>query len=219
MAVIVAKHGPILLVGGGVLDAGDLRRVHNLCAATVAADGGADAALALGLTPDWVVGDFDSVSDRALARVPPERRIHIAEQDTTDFEKALSAIDAPAVLCLGFTGARIDHELAVYNALVKRPEVRAVVLGAEDICFHARDLALDLAPGTRVSLFPMAPVAGRSEGLEWPIDGLTLAPNGRVGTSNRATGPVRLAFDGDGMLVILPKAALRPLLAAWGRPG
>lgn len=219
MTAIVAKDGALLLVGGGTLDPDDLRRVHNLCAAVVAVDSGADALLAEGVTPDWVVGDFDSVSAAALARVPPARQIRIAEQDTTDFEKALSQSSARAVICLGFTGARIDHELAVYSALLRRPDVRAVVLGGVDLCFHTREIAMDLPPGTRVSLFPLAPVRGRSEGLVWPIDGLDLAPAGRIGTSNQATGPVRLAFDGNGMLVILPKRALPAVWAAWGLTG
>ena len=64
----------------------------------------------------------------------------------------------------------------------------------------------------------MAAVTGRSSGLEWPIRGLNFAPAGRIGTSNRATGPVSLDFDGDGMLAILPKTRLDRLLAAW-RPG
>jgi thiamine pyrophosphokinase len=70
----------------------------------------------------------------------------------------------------------------------------------------------------------MAPVTGRSTGLEWPIDGLAFAPAGLIGTSNRATArTVHLDMDGPGMLVILPRArldaALRSLLgAAWQPP-
>ncbi len=60
----------------------------------------------------------------------------------------------------------------------------------------------------------MAPVTGQSEGLRWPIDGLAFAPNGRVGTSNAVTGPVALRFDGDGMLVILPRTALPQVIKA-----
>ena len=46
-----------------------------------------------------------------------------------------------------------------------------------------------------------------------------VAPDGRIGTSNEAGGPVRLGFDGPGMLVIMPRAALEPVLAALGGPG
>lgn len=219
MSVIVATNRAVLLVGGGAMEADDLRSAHNLCDLVVAVDGGADRLWAEGIAPDWAIGDFDSISEAARTRIAPERQVYVGAQDTTDFEKALDRIRAPCLLCLGFTGQRIDHELAAYNALARRPDQAAVIVGAEDICFHARDLTLDLPLDMRVSLFPMAPVTGRSEGLEWPIEGLHFAPDGRVGTSNRAVGPVRLRFDGDGMLVILPKAALGALWAAWGLPG
>ena len=36
----------------------------------IGVDGGADALLEIGLKPDIIIGDFDSVSERALARAP-----------------------------------------------------------------------------------------------------------------------------------------------------
>ena len=75
-------------------------------------------------------------------------------------------------------------------------------------------IELPLAPGCRVSLFPMAPLSARSEGLEWPLDGLALAPSGRVATSNRATGPVRIAPDAPGLLCLLPADRLDVVIRA-----
>ena len=60
----------------------------------------------------------------------------------------------------------------------------------------------------------LALTLGRSEGLEWPINGLELDPMARIGTSNRATGPLRLEADGPGLLVILPRARLADVVAA-----
>jgi thiamine pyrophosphokinase len=141
----------------------------------------------------------------------------VAEQETTDFDKALRSIRAPLVLALGFTGARLDHGLAVMNALVRRPEP-CIVIGPRDVVFHlAGPVTLALRAGDRVSLFPMARVTGRSWGLHWPIDGLTLAPDGLTGTSNRATGPVTLVPGGPGLLAILPRARLPAAIAALRR--
>jgi thiamine pyrophosphokinase len=86
-----------------------------------------------------------------------------------------------------------------------------VLIGGADLCFVCPpDFAIELAAGTRVSLFPMGPVTGMaSEGLRWPVTGLAFAPDVRIGTSNIATGGrVRLAFDAPRMLVILPAAQL-----------
>jgi len=54
----------------------------------------------------------------------------------------------------------------------------------------------------------MGAVEGRSEGLRWPIGGLNFAPDGRIGTSNAALGPVSLTLTAPKMLVILPEATL-----------
>jgi thiamine pyrophosphokinase len=60
----------------------------------------------------------------------------------------------------------------------------------------------------------MAPVTGQSSGLRWPLDGISFAPWARIATSNEVTGPVALAFDGPGMLVITPREVLAQVSAA-----
>jgi len=210
---------PITLLGGGEVDKDALSEALLLAPKIVAADGGANVARALGKRPEWVVGDLDSVDRQILADTDPSRVLFVAEQETTDFEKCLMRIDAPFVLGLGFTGPRFDHTLAAWNALAKYPRRACLLLGRKDVAFLAPPrLRLELAADTRLSIFPLAPVQGRSRGLRWPIDGLDLSPLGRIGTSNQAEGPVDLEFDGPGALLILPRAALRPAIAAL-RPG
>lgn len=212
---IVQSRSPVTLLGGGEVSLDDLRAALLLAPVLVAADGGANVALEAGVIPEAVIGDLDSLSETSRRALPPDRLHLIPEQESTDFEKCLTRIAAPFVLGVGFTGARVDHLLAVWNALVRHPARRCLILGPEDVAFAVpRRLRLDLAPGTRVSLFPMAALGGTSRGLLWPIDGLDLAPAGRIGTSNQATGPVDLDFDGDGMLVILPRGALDAAIAA-----
>ncbi|MBY0135393.1 thiamine diphosphokinase [Paracoccus yeei] len=212
--MILRSRQPVTLIGGGPLGPDDLAQALALAPTVAAADGGADQALARGLTPAAVWGDFDSLSEAARAAIPAENLHRIAEQDSTDFEKCLSRIDAPLVIGLGFSGARQDHFLAALSTLARRLGPPCILLAGDDaIALAPSEIALDLPPGTRVSLFPMGPARGRSQGLEWPIDGLDLAPDGRVGTSNRATGPLRLAIEGP-MLLILPRAHLADLAQA-----
>ncbi len=215
---LVQSDGGVTLLGGGALGAGDLQEALALAPLLVAADGGAVPALAAGHVPQAVIGDMDSLTPDQIAAIPQNRLHRIPEQDSTDFDKALRHIQAPFVLAVGFTGARIDHELAVYHTLVKRSDWRCVIVGAEDIVLHVPDaIDLRLPIGTRVSLFPMGEVAGRSKGLRWPIHGLAFRPTQRIGTSNiAAEAEVGLQFDGPGMLLILPRAQLGAVLAAWG---
>ena len=216
--MIVVTNEPVTLLCAGVTTPQTIREALALAPILVAADGAAANALALGILPRAVIGDFDSIDDAIRAKVPEDRLFPVTEQDSTDFEKCLREIDAPLVLAVGCTGARIDHELATYSALFTPDRAPCIVIGDVDICFAAPpDLTLDLPVGSRLSLFPMAPVTGRSQGLRWPIEGLSFAPTGRVGTSNAVTGPVSLSFDAPGMLVILPRAALAAAMRALAR--
>ncbi len=206
------------LVGAGSLTKLDVMQATNLAPGVVAADGGAAHCVSFGLDPEAVIGDFDSLSDDVRRAIPAAKLHQITEQETTDFDKTLRSVDAPLVVGIGFGGARVDHHLAAFNTLVRQADRRCVLLGGEDVVFAAPpELTLRVAAGTRVSLFPMARVTGRSEGLLWPIDGLVLAPDGRVGTSNTANGDVWLRMEAPGMLVILPRdslaEAVRALLA------
>lgn len=222
-APIVESSGGVTLVGGGPVSRAELRLATARAPRILAADGGADRALAAGYRPDAVVGDLDSISDMSRAALA-DRLFPIPEQLTTDFDKALRSVAARFTIAVGFAGARIDHGLAVFNALARHPDRCCLVLGPRDVVFHAPPtLTLDLRPGDRLSLFPMARVTGRSAGLEWPLDGLAFAPDGMIGTSNRVNGPQAwLQFDSPGMLVILPRArldaAIRSLLSARGWP-
>ncbi|KIC28745.1 thiamine diphosphokinase [Leisingera sp. ANG-M6] len=212
---IVDVPEPITLVGGGEVASGDLEAALALAPVLVAADGGAAAALAAGQVPRAVIGDFDSLSDDVRGQLPPDSLHPVAEQDSTDFDKALRMIAAPAVLAVGFLGARVDHQLAAFSTLVQGHDVPVVLVGETEVIFHlTRAVELPAEAGEVISLFPMQEVQGRSEGLEWPIDGLTMSPMGRIGTSNRATGPVRLEAKGPGLLAIVPRRLLADVLGA-----
>jgi thiamine pyrophosphokinase len=125
----------------------------------------------------------------------------------------LKAIHAPLILGVGFTGARMDHMLAVLGRLGRGDAGHVIILGQEDIaCLCPPQIALELPADARVSLFPLGQCHGvRSTGLHWPIDGLEMSISGQLGTSNRATGPVDIAIDGP-CLLILPTEFL-PILA------
>ncbi len=216
VAIVQSTETVALLGAAGVSEA-LLNESLALCPVLVAADGAARRALEAGRTPDAVIGDLDSLDPASAERMPQDRLHRIPEQDSTDFDKALRHIVAPLVLAVGFTGRRLDHELAVYNSLVRHAGKSAIVAGEHDICCHVPgSLTLALPLGTRVSLFPMAEVRGRSAGLRWPIDGIDFAPWGRIGTSNETTEDVvTIEADAPGMLAILPRqAGLRPLMRA-----
>ncbi|MCB1339494.1 MAG: thiamine diphosphokinase [Pseudooceanicola sp.] len=216
---IVRSGGPVTLIGGGSVGRGDLALALRHAPTLVAADSGAAAALAQGHVPQAVIGDFDSLTQTDKARIPPAHLFPVTEQDSTDFDKALERIGAPLVLGVGFLGARIDHQLAAFSTLMRCRGQPCVLIGPGELVFHLPPrVTFDARAGDVISLFPLVRVTGRSTGLHWPIDGLVLEPGGRIGTSNRATGPVTIETDAPGLLAIVPRDRLEGVAAALRFP-
>jgi thiamine pyrophosphokinase len=219
MTPVLPFAGGVMLVGGGEIDPGALALARGRTAHVVAADGGANVLRDWGLDAEAIIGDMDSLIDRDGWAERGAHVLHLPEQETTDLEKCLYATEAPFYLGIGFTGRRFDHTLAALHALLRWPAKRVVLIGADDAIFLApADWRATLAPGARVSFFPLRPVTGiASTGLAWPIDGLAFAPGERIGTSNRAdTADVTARFDRIGMAAMVERAHLDAVLASLG---
>ena len=227
---VLETDRPVALVGGGGFDWETFHRVRSRVGAVVAADGGANhfrpeaGLFGEGSPLAAIIGDMDSVTAlEEWRRLPDCRVAPIAEQDTTDLEKCLYSVAAPLYLGVGFLGRRFDHTLAATHALLRYADRQAILIGETDLIFMSPlRLSLRLAPGARVSIYPVGPTTGvASTGLEWPIDGLDFAPGHRIGASNRAAAErVSVAFDRPGAAIILHRdrldAAIEGLMAASG---
>jgi thiamine pyrophosphokinase len=211
----VHAKAAITLIGGARVSSGLLDTVLRHAPDVVAADSGADRALAHGVTPRAVFGDFDSISDDARGRLDPATLHPMPDQDSTDFDKCMRRVSAPLILGVGFCGERLDHQMAVCNTLVRHPAQRCVLMGETDLMVLCPpSIHLPLPAECRVSLFPMGAVEGASEGLAFPIGGLNFAPDGMIGTSNAALGPVHLSITAPKMLLMLPVAMLDIMVTA-----
>jgi len=90
------------------------RAAAERCGAVLATDGAYQAAVALGLTPRWVVGDMDSLPPQ-LTLGKGTTVVLDDEQESSDFEKAVKFLlksGCKEALVLGASGGRLDHELA-----------------------------------------------------------------------------------------------------------
>ncbi len=183
---------PLLLVGGGDVNWPVLLSLIDKGHPLVAADGGANALADYGVTPDMIIGDLDSI-DLKTRQDNHAHLLEISEQQTTDFEKTLYATDAPLYLAFGFLGRRYDHCLAALHSLVKYREQKQIILvDLVDMIWtppSTEKFEIDLPLGTRFSIYPLEPVTFEtSQGLEYPLDGLSLKQGVAIGTSNRVTG-------------------------------
>ena len=185
-------------------------------ATVVAADSGAEHALALGLRVDLAVGDFDSISPETLAALELagaaiER--HPADKDASDLELALVAglaFEPARLLVLGGALGRIDH--LVGELLLLASEAFAGVqvdaqLGPAAVHVVRAARSLRGTPGELVSLFAVhGPATGvTTEGLEYPLRGETLAPGSSRGLSNVfVASEARVAVEQGVVLAVRP---------------
>jgi thiamine pyrophosphokinase len=211
-------HRTVIVVDGGGPIPATARALLPEGAPVVAADGGVDAAHALGLRVDVAVGDFDSVTAAGLARAESggariER--HPADKDATDLALALAAaaeLTDEEIVVVGAGGGRLDHALAGLLALTDHRlagrRVRAHVGEATVHVVHGPgDVHLDAAAGTTVTLVPVGgdAVGVRTRGLRYPLHGETLEAGTTRGVSNVvADDGASVALDGGALLVVIP---------------
>ena len=173
-------------------------------------------------TPDVVIGDFDSLAGRIIAGRDGPQYLQVADQYTTDSEKALLYLEDQGikeVILLGATGWRLDHTLFNVQLLER-------FAGRLDICIaghHADTVRLgsgakvswDLPEGVLFSVLPLGgPVTGVTlEGAAYPLLGDTLGPQGPSAVSNRVAVSPLLVSIGEGSLLVSVDRESGPLFA------
>ncbi len=166
---------------------------------SVAADSGLLLAEAWGFAPDWIVGDMDSIGDPALLSAYPENRVRIYPRDKDDTDTEIAISLAAEQGCAEWTlvgggGGRLDHLMAIL-ALFERPvaPVRWITRTEDAVLVESNRnggrYSAAVKPGTLLSIFPVgaAPWTISSEGLKWPLGGLSW-DRGSFGISNVCLG-------------------------------
>jgi thiamine pyrophosphokinase len=167
----------------------------------LAADGGALKATALGLSPQVVVGDADSLSDDDVAelrRGGAEVLVFPRDKDESDTQLAVREAmrrGAERLVVVGaFGGKRVEHTLANI-LLLTLPELRGRDASLADgasvlrVLFGGERLEINGRPRDYVSLLPLSEQASgvTTEGLAYPLRDATLRQGPARGLSNEMT--------------------------------
>jgi thiamine pyrophosphokinase len=170
--------------------------------------------LRLGLAPQFVIGDLDSLdadSQAALQAQGVELRRYPRAKNETDLELALLAAaecGASSIDILGGLGGRWDHTLANV-ALLALPELRgrrSRLLADRQQLFLVRDTAtIEGRVGDTVSLLPLTHAADgvTTRGLLYPLDDATLRYEQARGISNVLIEPPGGVSLRDGLLLVV----------------
>jgi len=160
----------------------------------ICADGGADSALKLGLTPDYIIGDLDSISKAALTKFKRRSNIiNYKRQNDTDVEKCLKFAvrnKFKEALLVGVTGNRLDHTFCNIGIVLKFFNQINISLIAEDSFLKAYKgkLKLKTFPGEIISLYGFNKKTKiTSQGLKYRLKNISLPFGEKESTSNIAT--------------------------------
>lgn len=164
----------------------------------IAADGGARNAVALGLIPSVLIGDFDSLTNEELdkfSRAGASLQRHPPQKDETDLELALDyalKIGYAPILILGAYGGRLDHSLGILSLISAPKCIEANVSvddGQTEAFFISKQAEISGKPGDTVSLLAWGtPAEGIvTNGLQYPLKAETLSPYLTRGVSNVMT--------------------------------
>jgi thiamine pyrophosphokinase len=210
-------HKPIrvvLFVNGDLPAPEQVRHLLTQDDILIAVDGGLRHLEGLGLTPNLIIGDLDSVNQ---AQLQPYRKQGVeirkfpTDKDETDLELALDAaqnLDPQSIWVVAALGGRLDQTLAnIY--LLTRPDLARygirLIDGHTQVCLIRESAVIQGEIGQRVSLLPLnGPAEGiYTQGLHYPLINETLYPVKTRGLSNRMVSPTVTISLQSGLLLCI----------------
>ena len=179
----------------------------------ICTDGGYDIAQTYDLTPNLLMGDFDSIesplpSDINIERFPPEK-------DYTDLELALKKameLNADNVTIIGGIGGRLDHTFANIQLLSSYTNnfTSLTLVDGKNKCFVLNDnqsqgITIPQEDGSYISLFSLsAKCTGVTfQGVKYPLDNAELTREFPLGVSNEFVKKEAALSVKDGTLLVI----------------
>lgn len=189
----------VLIITGGLVLEEFLSRLvmKKQYTMMIAVDYGLTVADRLKLPLDYIVGDFDSVSEELLQKYS-DKSIPIqtfpTEKDKTDTQIAIELAlmyNATSIDLVGATGNRLDHVLANIHLLMlpMQLSIDACILDSNNKIYLKKEnfsIQKEKQYGNFVSFLPFAgKVSGLIlKGFKYPLNGITLTAGSSLGISN-----------------------------------
>lgn len=185
----------------------------------IAADGGYSYCKLLGITPDLILGDFDSIGEEEAAEIAEilkedEDRVIVlpVEKDETDMLAAIHAgleQGCQEFLIYGGQGGRLEHTIANIQCLNYLKDCGAVgyLMDGTGMILAAKNETVNFKPQTEgyLSLFSMG---DKAEGvtirnMKYLLNAATITNTFPIGISNEFIGEAASVTVENGTLVII----------------
>lgn len=176
----------------------------------ICADGGANSAFKLGLVPDYIIGDLDSIFPETLKFYSDKSTIiKVKRQNDTDVEKCLKfAIRKKftEALLLGVTGDRLDHTICNLGIVIKfYRKIHCNIVAENSYLTPAnKTITLKSKVGETISIYAFDKQTKiSSDGLKYRLRNFSLPFGKKESTSNVAVkNQVKLIVKGGIIFII-----------------
>ena len=215
---MMEKDKKILIITGGRIEDSFLVDLvkKGQYSKIIAADHGLMAADRLGLTLDYIVGDFDSVSEVVLKKyheISTPIQTFPTEKDKTDTQIAIELAlmhNATAIDIVGATGSRLDHVLANIHLLLlpMQLNIKACILDTNNRIYlqnQSFTIHKERQYGDYVSLLPFTEkVSGLTlNGFKYPLNQITYNAGSSLGISNEIKDEAAKVEISEGILIVI----------------
>ncbi len=201
----------VILLGGDLVVTPRLTR-QVAGARVIAADSGIRHAMALGLTPELWVGDFDSAETGDFDAFPGvARETFPAAKDKTDGELAvdiaLSRGATRLILVGAFGGPRVDHAFLHLTLAIALAERGVDVLlssgNQEGVPLLPGEASFDLSPETLFSVLGFSGLKALTlQGAHWPLDRVDVPFGSSLTISNRVASNLTAHLSSGRALIV-----------------
>ena len=176
----------------------------------ICADGGANSALMLGITPNYIIGDLDSIKDETANYFASKSKIvKIKRQNDTDVEKCLKFAIKKGIkeaVLVGVTGDRLDHTFCNLGIILKFYDKISLRIIAEKslLSAHSDTAEIPVKLGEIISLYGFSEKTKiTSTGLKYQLKNTALPFGIRESTSNVATKEIIKLKIKNGIVFII----------------
>lgn len=189
----------VILAHGSINDGQELVNECESANYIICADGGAEYALKYNITPDYIIGDLDSISLNVIEYFKSKNVEFIkypCEKDYTDTELCVykaQELGCSTICIAAGTGNRIDHSLGNIGLLhlIKKMNINGYILSDSGYIYICNDkIALKGSAGDTISIIPFYGSAKGlfSSGLKYQLYNLNIPFGKPQGVSNVMTG-------------------------------
>lgn len=207
----------VIIVSGGTLDIEVVREQMRTDDFIIGVDRGVEFLEQYDIRPNYVVGDFDSVSEEVIRKYRNQRKIPVREynpvKDASDTEIAVRLameLGFQELIILGATGSRLDHMWANVQVLAipfEKGIKASIIDGVNRIRLIESNILMkkEEAFGQYFSVFSLG---GMVEGLsisgsKYPLNNHELLPYDSLSVSNEFKDDILKITYKSGILIFM----------------